>query len=149
MTSIHLETQIKAPLQKVFDLSRSIDFHIQSASQTNEKAISGRTSGLIKLGETVTWKGKHFGLYLTHKSKITDLDSPMTFTDEMVSGHFKSFKHQHIFTKTTSGTTMIDILQYETPYGILGAIFNKLWLKKHLVKFLSVRNMYLKQNLEQ
>lgn len=148
MTRIYLETQINAPIKKVFDLARSIDFHIQSASQTNEKAISGRTSGLITLGETVTWRGKHFGLHLTHKSKITDFNSPVCFTDEMVTGHFKSFKHQHIFAKSKSGTLMIDILEHETPYRILGTIFNKLILKRYLSKFLTIRNLSLQQYAE-
>ena len=38
-----------------------IDFHQESASQTQEKAIKGVTSGQIGLGEMVTWRGKHFG----------------------------------------------------------------------------------------
>jgi len=52
---IHLTTHIKAPIQAVFDLSRDIDFHQESASKTREKAVAGRMSGLIELGETVTW----------------------------------------------------------------------------------------------
>ena len=55
MPLIRLTTQIKAPIQIVFDLSRDIDFHQKCASKTREKALAGRTSGLIQLGKTVTW----------------------------------------------------------------------------------------------
>ncbi|MEQ8908896.1 MAG: hypothetical protein RIC95_06875 [Vicingaceae bacterium] len=60
MPLLHLTTQIKAPRQIVFDLARDIDFHQKSASKSIEKAIGGRTSGLIELGETVVWEAVHF-----------------------------------------------------------------------------------------
>ncbi len=148
MTTIKLKTYIKAPIEDVFNLSRNIDFHVISAKQTNEKAIAGRTFGLIELNETVTWKGKHFGLYLTHQSKITALQSPNSFTDEMIKGNFQSFKHQHIFNTTSSETEMIDILEYETPYSILGKIFDRLILKRYLTRFLTLRNQSIKLHLE-
>ncbi len=148
MTTIKLKTYIKAPIEDVFNLSRNIDFHVISAKQTNEKAIAGRTFGLIELNETVTWKGKHFGLYLTHQSKITTLQSPNSFTDEMIKGNFKSFKHQHIFNTTSSETEMIDILEYETPYSILGKIFDGLILKRYLTNFLTQRNLSIQLCLE-
>jgi len=54
MVTIYLETLIKADIHKVFDLARDIDLHQKSTSKTNEKAIAGRTSGLIEENETVT-----------------------------------------------------------------------------------------------
>ena len=59
MPKIELLTEINAPIEKVFDLSRSIDLHMGSTKQTGEKAIAGKTNGLIELGETVTWLAKH------------------------------------------------------------------------------------------
>ncbi len=149
MTQIILETRIKAPIHEVFDLSRSIDFHLITAQKTNEKVIAGRTSGFINHHETVTWKGKHFGLYLTHQSKITAFDSPHFFVDEMIKGHFKGFKHQHHFDHTGTHTIMIDILDYTVPFGTLGAIFDRLALKKHLTNFLTYRNTSIKKYAEE
>ena len=145
MTTINLTTKIKAPKQIVFDASRNIDIHQQSASPTNEKAISGVTSGLIILNETVTWRGKHFGFYLTHKSRITAMNFYDYFVDEMEEGKFKSFKHEHFFEEENGVTIMKDHLQYETPFGILGRIFDALFLKKHLTQFLLERNKVLKE----
>ncbi|MEW7292271.1 SRPBCC family protein [Aquimarina sp. 2304DJ70-9] len=148
MTTIRLKTYIKAPIKEVFDVSRSIDFHLHSAKKTKEKAIAGITTGLIGLNETVTWRGKHFGIYLTHQSKITTFDSPNHFTDEMIKGHFKSFKHQHIFQNKDAGTEMTDILHYETPYGVCGKVFDKIILKKYLTTFLTSRNRSIKLYVE-
>ncbi|MDA6068699.1 SRPBCC family protein [Flavobacterium sp. AC] len=145
MTTIQLTTKIKASKQTVFDASRNIDIHQQSASKTNEKAIAGITSGLINLDETVTWRGKHFGFYLTHKSRITAMTFFDYFVDEMERGKFKSFRHEHFFEEENDLTTMKDKLQYETPFGIFGKLFDVLFLKRHLTKFLLERNKILKE----
>jgi ligand-binding SRPBCC domain-containing protein len=145
MTTIHITTIIKAPIQIVFDNNRDIDIHQQSASKTNEKAIAGVTSGLINYNETVTWRGKHFGFYLTHKSRITAMDFYTYFVDEMEDGHFKSFKHEHFFDEKNGITTMIDHLEYETPFRIFGKLFDVLFLKKHLINFILHRNKIIKE----
>ena len=121
---------------------------MDSTAKTKEKAIAGITSGLINLGETVTWRGKHFGIYLTHQSRITAMQSPTYFVDEMIQGHFSSFRHQHIFKETEEGTLMIDILTYQTPYGYLGKLFDRWALKKHLTQFLMHRNAFIKVETE-
>lgn len=145
MTTINLTTKIKAPKQTVFDVSRNIDIHQQSASPTNEKAIAGVTSGLINLNETVTWRGKHFGFYLTHKSKITAMNFYDYFVDEMEEGKFKTFRHEHFFEEENGITIMKDKLQYETPFGIFGELFDILLLEKHMTRFLLERNKVLKE----
>ena len=144
MTTINLSTKIKAPIQTVFDASRNIDIHQLSASKSNEKAIAGVTFGLIHLNETVTWRGKHFGFYLTHKSRITAMTLYEYFIDEMEEGKFKSFRHKHFFEEIKGNTTMIDELQYETPFGVFGKLFDLFFLKKHLTVFLLERNKVLK-----
>lgn len=144
MTTIHLTTKIKAPVKTVFDLSRDIAVHQQSAGKSNEKAIDGIRTGLINYNETVTWRGKHFGIYLTHKSRMTSMNFYDYFVDEMEEGKFKYFKHEHFFEEENGITTMIDKMQYKTPYGLFGKVFDSLFLKKHLYSFLMERNAVLK-----
>ena len=148
MTTIHLKTNIKAPILTVFDLSRDISLHEASTENTREKAIAGRTSGKINLGETVTWRAKHFGFYLKHTSLISEFKSPTYFVDEMTEGVFKSLHHQHLFNEIDNETEMIDIFKYEVPYGIFGRLFNYFILKSYLTKFLLQRNQYIKQKAE-
>jgi ligand-binding SRPBCC domain-containing protein len=145
MTTIHLTTKIKAPKQTVFDASRNIDIHLQSTSISHETAIAGITSGLINLNETVTWRGKHFGFYHTHKTRITAMIFYDYFVDEMEIGRFESFKHEHYFKEENGVTTMTDKIRYETPFGILGKLFDFLFLKKHLTYFLLNRNQFLRE----
>ena len=144
MTTIQLTTLINAPIQIVFDYARDIDSHQQSASKTGEIAIAGTTKGLINKGETVTWKGKHFGFFLEHQSIITQMDLYTYFVDEQLKGHFKTFKHQHFFEEIDGQTIMKDVMEYETPFGIFGKLFDSIALKRHLTNFLLQRNSYLK-----
>ena len=130
MPKIILETIIDAPRQVVFNLSRSIDFHKKSAKHTKEQAIAGKTKGLMKLGESVTWRAKHFGFWLVLESKITEFDYPNSFVDEMVKGAFSSFKHEHIFEVKEGKTVMIDIFHYKSPLGFLGKITDTLFSEK-------------------
>lgn len=148
MTTIKLETEINAPIQTVFDLNRNIDMHKLSTSKSKETAIAGVTSGLINQGETVTWRGKHFGIYLTHKSLISQMEFPHSFIDEMVEGKFKSFKHQHVFYEKEGKTIMEDQIEYETPFGIFGSVFDTLILKNHLTTFIKERNEFIKRTAE-
>lgn len=148
MSTIYLTTIINADIHKVFDLARDIDLHQKSTFKTNEKAIAGRISGFIEKGETVTWRAKHLGFYQTHTSKIIEMQKPHQFTDIMLEGTFKSFKHQHIFKTNANKTVMLDILEFESPFGIIGKLFNHFFLKKYMTSFLLERNKLIKKTAE-
>lgn len=148
MPTIHLTTFVAAPPERVFDLARSIDLHRKSMAHTAEEAIAGTTNGLIGLGESVTWKAKHLMKTRVLKSKITAMDRPNSFTDEMVSGDFKSLKHEHHFKKIENGTLLIDLFHFETPYGGLGRLVNQVYLTRYLKNLLEIRNKSIKEYAE-
>ena len=148
MPLISLTTEIKAPIERCFDLSRSIDLHKISTGKTGEEAIAGRTSGLIALGEFVTWRAKHLGVLQTLSSRITAFEYPFLFTDEMIDGAFKSIKHDHRFQSDGDNTLMSDAFYFESPLGILGQIANKLFLINYLEKLLIERNRIIKEFAE-
>lgn len=148
MPRIELETEINADKNIVFDLSRSIDLHKISTEHTKETAIAGVTSGLIGPNESVTWRAKHFGIYQKLTSKITAFDQPNYFTDEMVSGIFKRFKHEHHFSDFKGGTLMIDVFDYQSPLGILGKLADITFLKKYMRNFINKRNVVIKEFAE-
>lgn len=148
MPTIQLQTYINAPIDRVFDLSRSIDMHSISSASTNEKAIAGRTSGLIEAGETVTWEATHFGIRQQLQSKITAMEYPHYFRDEMLKGAFKSIYHEHFFEEQDGGTLVKDVFRFEAPFGILGVIFNRLVLTNYMSRFIAARNAIVKQYAE-
>ena len=89
MPIIKLETLIYAPVERCFDLARDIDLHKRTAVQTKEIAVAGVTTGLIDLGEQVTWEAVHFGIRQRLTVQITAFSRPAHFRDSQVRGAFK------------------------------------------------------------
>jgi len=143
-----LSDEIKAPINRVFDLAASIDFHLESFKHSGERAVAGVTSGLIGLNETVTWKAKHFGITWKMTSRITELERPTKFTDEQDHGPFKTFRHVHLFTETPEGTQMVDQVSFQAPFGPIGTLVEKLMLNRYLRKLIQLRNDELKRAAE-
>ncbi|UPT67421.1 MAG: SRPBCC family protein [Sphingobacteriales bacterium JAD_PAG50586_3] len=148
MARITLETLINAPVERVFDLSMNIDLHKLSMAKTNEEAIAGRTSGIIQEGESVTWRAKHLGVIQKLTVKITKVDRPRYFKDEMLKGAFKSMAHEHIFEARGKQTLMLDVFEFESPFGPIGRLFNALFLANYMRKLLAERNEVIKRVAE-
>ena len=148
MPVIELETYIDAPVEIVFDLSRSIELHLESTSQTNERAVAGCTSGLMGLGDDVTWEATHFGVRQRLATKITAYDRPRYFRDSMVSGAFRRFDHDHHFARAGNQTLLKDTFDYTSPLGILGRIADSLFLKAYMTRLLKIRNDLIKSVAE-
>jgi len=144
MPTINITTVINAPVERCFNLARSIDLHSATTAQTHEKAIAGTTKGLIGKGETVTWEATHFGIRQRLTSFISELEYPVLFEDTMLKGAFKSIRHKHFFEEREGQTIMRDEFTFESPLGILGKLFNALVLTKYMKSFLIRRNEMIK-----
>jgi len=142
---IHFERAVLMPLpiDEAFDLSLSIDAHVGSMAESDERAVAGIQSGIIGRGESVTWKARHFGITWTMTTVITEWDRPHMFVDEQRRGPFKSFHHRHTFRPVPGGTTVHDDVTFEAPLGPLGAVAEQLVLKRYLPHLIDVRNAYL------
>ncbi|MEM9143597.1 MAG: SRPBCC family protein [Bacteroidota bacterium] len=140
MPRLEIHTKIRAPQELVFDLARSIDLHEISTEHTGERAIGGRTTGLIGRDEIVTWRARHFGIYQTLTSKITAFERPHFFVDEMQKGIFKAFRHEHHFATLDNTTLMTDSFTYTSPYGVFGQLADMLFLRRYMTRFLIKRN---------
>jgi ligand-binding SRPBCC domain-containing protein len=148
MPVIQLSTTIVAPPERVFDLARSFDAHQQSAEGTQERAVAGVTRGLIGMGDEVTWEARHFGVKQRLTVRITGFERPLWFQDVMVSGAFKSMRHDHEFVAQSPGTLMVDRFEFESPFGILGRMADRVFLFGYMRRFLVKRNQVLKNLAE-
>jgi ligand-binding SRPBCC domain-containing protein len=146
--SLRVETLVDAPPERCFDASRDLDLHMKSVAHTNERAVAGRTSGLIELGEEVTWRARHFGVTQHFTSRITAFDRPRHFRDEMQRGVFRSFVHDHYFERAGDLTKMIDVLVFSAPLGVLGRIAERLVLRRYLERLLRMRAVTIKEAAE-
>jgi ligand-binding SRPBCC domain-containing protein len=145
---IELKTLIRAPTALVFDLAGSVDAHTQSQSLHAERAVAGRTSGLMELGESVTWEAVHFGVRQRLTSRIVSMTKPSHFRDSMTHGAFEAFDHDHYFEHVEdaagAATRMRDVFAYKTPLGFLGNIADALFLERYMRALLEGRNRVLR-----
>ncbi|MDQ0868397.1 ligand-binding SRPBCC domain-containing protein [Arthrobacter sp. V1I9] len=136
-------TESALPPEKLFDLARSIDLHVDSQERSGERAVGGVTSGLIGEGQEVTWRARHFGIPITMTSGITEFTFPCSFTDEQIRGPFKSFRHVHEFEGTGTGSIMTDRVEFAAPFGLLGRVAERLVLHRYLHRLIRDRGHFL------
>jgi hypothetical protein len=144
-------TLIAAPIDRVFDLSRSVEVHLLANIHGNEQAlaIGGVTTGLVDLGQQVTWRAKHFGFWHNLTSETTALEAPTYFQVTMVKGIFRFMQAGHRLRSLPSGVTELkDIFAIAAPLPILGPIAEALVLRRYMMKLNRERNSVIKQLAE-
>ncbi|MFN0058169.1 MAG: SRPBCC family protein [Planctomycetota bacterium] len=148
MAVVRLVTAISAPVERVFDLSRSVDLHLCSMATSGEYIVAGVATGLMGLGEEVTWRARHFGCWQQLRVRITAYERPIYFADSMVSGAFRRMEHQHHFEAIAGGTALRDEFHFESPFGVLGQAVNLLVLTRYMRRLLLARNRVIKFTAE-
>ncbi len=151
MIELFETTRIDAPVQRAFDLSRSIEVHLQGNVHFGEQATAGICSGLIGPGERVTWRARHLGVRQSLTSEITAWDPPVYFQDTMVRGAFRSMQHDHYFLAlpvpegAAPRTEMRDVFRFAAPLGPLGWLAEQAVLRRYMRALLHERNEVIRQ----
>jgi ligand-binding SRPBCC domain-containing protein len=149
MTGFEATTAIAAPPQRVFDVCLVIEVHTASMTESGEQAIGGVTSGRMKLGDTVTWQARHFGLRWRMTSLISAYDPPDYFVDEQMTGPFKRWCHAHHFEPDgKGGTLMRDVIDFAAPLGPLGIVAELTVLSRYMPRLIRIRNDHVKAAAE-
>ncbi len=134
MPTLTFQRTISAPPETIFDLCRSIDFHLQAAQTIKARAIAHRTTGLAQLHDQTTYSASFFGLRFRLTTRITTCESPHTLTDEMVQGLFKTFSHHYTLRTTPKGTLLQDRFTFIAPLGPFGHLLETLFLSPVMTK---------------
>lgn len=145
--SFRVVTDLPVPPDRAFALSLDIGAHERSMAATGERAVAGTTAGTIGLGETVTWRARHFGIVWRMTSEITALEAPHRFVDEQVRGPFARFHHEHRFEPSADGTRMVDTITFRAPLGPLGRLAEVLALARYMPRLIADRNASLAAEL--
>jgi ligand-binding SRPBCC domain-containing protein len=151
MVTIRETTLIRAPIERCFDLSRSIEVHVLGNIHFHESAVAigGQSTGLLKSGERVTWRAKHFWIWHELTSQMTRLQKPTYFQDVMVRGIFRSMTHDHYFRQLSNEhTEMQDVFVFAAPLPVLGRTAEVTFLGRYMRKLLRERNAVVRQVAE-
>jgi ligand-binding SRPBCC domain-containing protein len=146
METIRLGTWINAPVERCFLLSLSVDLHVAAARSS--RGTANAAEGTIGEGETLTFKGRHFGVRWRHTSLIEKLRPHSYYRDVMVAGPFQHLEHDHHFAAMDDGTRMRDDIRFSARGGLLGRLATRIYLRKRLKAYLMERNAMIKRLAE-
>src|SRR6185436_2435740 len=135
-------------IELCFDLARDVEAHVKTSSSTGERAVGGKTSGLLELGDVVTFEAVHFGIRQRLTAKIVEFSRPTRFVDEMVQGAFASLRHVHDFALDDGAVVMRDTLTWRSPLGVLGVVADKLFVERHMRDFMVKKQSELRDYAE-
>jgi ligand-binding SRPBCC domain-containing protein len=144
MPLIEFHMLVHAPITRVFDLSRSVDLHLDSTGETREIVVEGPSSGLLGLGDEITWEATHLYVRQRLTSRITGFDRPHSFRDSMVRGAFRRFDHDHLFEESNGATTVRERFDFDAPLWVLGRLAETLFLERYMRRFLLERTRMIK-----
>lgn len=148
MSTLHLTTFIKAPVERVFDLCRNTTVYKKALEARKEQLNASASSVLVKEGDTVTLSARHLGKTRALTARIIEMDVNERFVEEQVKGDLKSFRHEHYFKPVENGTIVIDMVEMEEPRDAVGGLMGKFFMKKYFEALLSKRNELIKYYAE-
>jgi ligand-binding SRPBCC domain-containing protein len=93
----------------------------------------------VQEGFQISYRIRPLILPMSWTTTITEWDPPARFADIQTSGPYKSWRHEHTFEEVDGGTMMRDRVQYELPFGILGAIAHRLIVARQLNRIFDYR----------
>ena len=108
-------------------------------------------NGAVKIypGMIITYKvSPLLGIKLNWMTEITHVKEFEYFIDEQRIGPYSIWHHQHKIEPIEGGVLMTDIVTYQPPLGILGAIANSLFIKTQLRSIFDYRKIALEKRFD-
>lgn len=78
-------------------------------------------------------------LWVKWLTEITHVTPKTSFTDDQRIGPYKFWHHTHFFEESLKGTLMTDNITYALPFGILGKVVHRLYVKNQLAHIFDER----------
>ena len=104
---------------------------------TNESGSTKMYPGLM-----ITYIVKPvLGIPMRWCTEITHVEENKYFVDEQRFGPYSCWHHEHHFEKKGDGVLMKDIIYYGVPFGFIGRIANKLFVRKEIAGIFKYRKV--------
>lgn len=137
------EQKIPASIDAVWDFISSPDNLKEITPDYLDFKVTSKSGGnKMYAGMIITYIVKPLlGLPLKWMTEITHVKDDEYFVDEQRVGPYKMWHHQHKIEAIDGGVLMTDIVTYIPPFGFIGAIANKLFIKKQLNEIFDYRTV--------
>lgn len=110
------------------------------------EVTSGNGSSKMFPGMIITYNvSPVLGIKLNWMTEITHIKELDYFIDEQRIGPYKLWHHLHKITSIEGGVLMEDVVTYQPPLALLGALANKLFIKRQLDEIFAYRTKALEK----
>ena len=86
-----------------------------------------------------------FGIKIKWVTEITQVIRNSYFIDEQRFGPYSFWHHKHFIKEIDNGILMDDVIHYKIPFGLIGKIFNKIYVQNKLDKIFKYRENKLNE----
>jgi ligand-binding SRPBCC domain-containing protein len=86
----------------------------------------------MRPGALIDYELRLFGIPVRWRTRIESFDAPFSFTDIQLRGPYRRWHHRHEFIEVAGGTKVQDIVDYEMPFGPLGSVVQRLFVRRAL-----------------
>lgn len=149
MFILEASTHIAAPLERVFQLSCSLEIvERELGMHPVASPDSTRTQGLVIGGDRIRWEGWQLGFWNYHVSLISAYRPYDFFQDSMVAGRFRFFQHDHSFAAAGDQVLLKDTIRFSLPWGWAGRLAGRYIVAPHIARLLRRRFALLKRIAE-
>ena len=104
----------------------------------------------VRIGEgaLIDFRLKLHGIPFPWQSRIESFQPDRQFVDTQTRGPYRRWRHLHRFEAQDGGTRMIDQVQYELPWGLLGSLAHRLFVRRDLENVFTYRRRRIAELLE-
>lgn len=146
MSFYSLKTEQKLPisLQEAWDFFSSPKNLSKITPKHMGFIITNQPSETMFEGQIITYKvSPLLGIKISWMTEITTVKENEYFIDEQRFGPYSLWHHRHHFYEIDGGIKMIDEVNYKLPFGFLGSIAHRLFVRKKLKSIFDYREKVL------
>ncbi len=139
--------KLPASIIEIWDfISATINLKEITPEHMGFLVTSNTSSEKMYPGMIITYKvSPLLGIKLNWMTEITHVKDFEYFVDEQRIGPYTMWHYQHKIVAIEGGVLMTDIVTYQPPMGILGALANSLLIKNQLEKIFYFRTVALEK----
>lgn len=102
----------------------------------------------MEAGTLLEYRLRLHGFPIRWQTRIEIWEPPFRFVDTQVRGPYSLWEHTHVFEPDGDGATVIhDRVRYAVPYGPLGALADRLFVRRDLKRIFDFRAQAVDERL--
>jgi hypothetical protein len=94
----------------------------------------------MRVGALIDYRLRVHGLPLRWTSRIEDWQPGRSFVDRQLRGPYRLWHHRHTFAAAGEGTVVRDEVDYAMPFGTLGDLVHRLFVRRDLERIFRYRH---------